>query len=211
MRCRINRNRPEMLVIVCVLPDKFEIKERIVICQLIYCLFCFFAITIEFPYKSAVFQLVKHFAQCTIALLVCCCYNFFASHTCLFSAESCYHIYVLFRRLEQRSIELVKLICQFPISGKEHFIDVLSKTKSFFKQVPIKWYASQYHIALGNLVSAHFNSLVLDEHFALFQSKWLKGNTLCHTIMKSSVVVNHLIDNPRCGRSAYNQNNILAG
>ncbi len=131
-----------MLIIVLVLLDKLEIKECIVIDQLIDCQLCLFAITTVFPYKSAVLQFIKYLTQCTVARLVDCSYNLFASHTNLFPAKSSYNIYILFRRFKQQGIEQVKLICQFAVLGKENLIDILGKTKSFFKQVPIKRYAT---------------------------------------------------------------------
>ena len=200
-----------MLIIVLVLLDELEIKERIVISQLIYRLLGLFAIATIFTYESAILQFIEHLTQCTIARLAGCRYNLFTGHAGLFSAKSSYDLYIFFRRLKQRSIEKVKFICQFSIPGKENLIDILSKTNPLFKQVPIKRYASQYHIALSDLVPAHFKSLATGEHFALPQSKRLKSNTLRHAIMKSSMVVNHLIDNPRCSRSTYNQYNVLAG
>ena len=128
-----------MLIIVLVLLDKFEIKERIVIDLLINCQLCLFAITTVFPYKSAILQFIKHLTQCTVTRLVDCSYNLFASHANLFPTKSSYETSIYFK---QRGIEQVKLICQFAVLGKENLIDILGKTKSFFKQVPIKRYAT---------------------------------------------------------------------
>ena len=70
-------------------------------------------------------------------------------------------------------------------------------------------YTAKNHIAFDHLASIHNDIIQFKQFFAFCQRKWSKVNASCNPVMKSFFIREKVRYNPRRGRSAGDQHQIL--
>ena len=106
---------------------------------------------------------------------------------------------------------MVEFIGKFAMCSKEKLVDVLGEADVLAQQIPVIWNATHDHVPLQYLVAVHDKTVRAHKSFTFRKGKGTKVYLPCQPVVKSTVVVNDLLDHPRCRRSADDQHNVISG
>ena len=98
--------------------------------------------------------------------------------------------------LEQGSVESIKLLCEFSTWLEEYPVEILCHAHSLFQETPIVWDSSQGHVGFENLSVLIAQILRFAILLAFSEGEWLQQNLACKTVVKATIVHDHIVDDP---------------
>ena len=93
---------------------------------------------------------------------------------------------------------------------KEKRIYILSQAPALLHQRPIIGNTTHHHIRLQQIISRISQAHSLAIFLTLVKGERLQEYLIIHAIMKSAMIPENLIDNPGCGRTANNEQDVVS-
>lgn len=107
-----------------------------------------------------------------------------------------------------RGVEIVELVAQLAVGGKEKFVDVLRQRKVFSEKTPIVRNSAKDHVGLGDVFARHVQSKTLRELLAFGERERLELNPVGDASVEALGVLEQVLDDPGRGRTADNQKDV---
>ena len=115
-----------------------------------------------------------------------------------FGRQSFDDLDIILAVLEERAEQIVLLFAKFADRGEDEAVNILRHTFFLVHQRKIIRNSAKDHVIVGNLAVRIAEAVTLEIFATFAQCEWLDQHLVSHAVVKSSVVVDEVVEHPRC-------------
>lgn len=182
-----------MLIPIGVLRYEIEVEQGVVVYELVCRLLGLLADGSKLADEPALLQFLQRFRKFSIVCEFRRFQQLFPEQPLLLPGKRGDDGNVAAWFLEQRSIEGVKLLCEFSAWLEEYAVEILRHAHSLFQETPIVWDSSQSHVGFEDLPVLVAQALCFAILLTLSEGEWLQQHLAGKAVVKPAVVHDHIV------------------